>query len=246
MRAQAAAALIAAAAPVPAGRFLMGSLDGAADERPVHRVRVDAFAMALTPVTNAQYAAFLAAAGPTEPPWWRNPRFNHPEQPVVGVTWDEAMAYCDWLSARTGRRVRLPTEAERERAARGGLEGQRFPWGDADPVWEGPHALGSGRAGAPLVVGSTPPNPYGLYHLADNVHEWCLDYYQADYYAHSPIDNPLGPAAGARRASRGGSWRHHVKVTRCAARSSLPPANRFSDYGFRWVVVEEPGGKART
>jgi sulfatase modifying factor 1 len=77
------------------------------------------------------------------------------------------------------------------------------------------------------------PNPYGLYNLGDNVHEWCADWYDASYYGCSPNRNPRGPAGGSRRASRGGSWRHHVKVTRTAARSSIPPEFQYADYGFR-------------
>ena len=84
-------------------------------------------------------------------------------------------------------------------------------------------------------MGRGTPNPYGIYDLCENVHEWCADWYQADYYAQSPRHNPAGPAAGERRASRGGSWRHHVKVSRVAARSSIPPTFQYADYGFRVV-----------
>jgi len=77
------------------------------------------------------------------------------------------------------------------------------------------------------------PNPYGLYDICQNVHEWCSDWYDPGYYAVSPVDNPRGPAHGKRRASRGGAWRHHIKVARCAARSSIPPEFRYADYGFR-------------
>jgi formylglycine-generating enzyme required for sulfatase activity len=86
---------------------------------------------------------------------------------------------------------------------------------------------------APEEVGLYAPNPFGLYNPGDNVHEWCADWYDADYYARSPERNPQGPKSGVRKASRGGSWRHHVKVTRTAARSSIPPEFKYADYGFR-------------
>jgi formylglycine-generating enzyme len=82
-------------------------------------------------------------------------------------------------------------------------------------------------------VGIYPPSAFGFYNLGDNVHEWCLDWYDPGYYGYSPDRNPRGPAKGSRRASRGGSWRHHIKVTRTAARSSIPPDFKYADYGFR-------------
>jgi formylglycine-generating enzyme required for sulfatase activity len=87
-------------------------------------------------------------------------------------------------------------------------------------------------------VGRGAPNLYGIYDLCENVHEWCADWYKTDYYAQSPARNPSGPATGERRASRGGSWRHHIKVSRVAARSSIPPAFQYADYGFRVVRGE--------
>jgi formylglycine-generating enzyme required for sulfatase activity len=85
----------------------------------------------------------------------------------------------------------------------------------------------------PEPVGLYAPNAYGLYNVGDNVHEWCADWYDDGYYGHSPERNPQGPISGTRRASRGGSWRHHIKVTRTAARSSIPPEFQYADYGFR-------------
>jgi len=216
---------------IPAGWFLMGSETGQENERPVHRVWVDAFCLAPCQVTNVEYQDFLSATGAQAPPFRDNPDFNKPEQPVVAVSWCEAVNYCDWLSGITGRRYRLPTEAEWERAARGGVEGKSFPWGD-DPPESLPGYDKRWKTG-PEPVGSRPPNAFGLYDICENVHEWCSDWYQADYYRVSPERNPHGPETGERRASRGGSWRHHVKVTRCAARSSIPPAFKYADYGFR-------------
>jgi sulfatase modifying factor 1 len=218
-------------APIPAGWFCMGSETGQDNERPRHRVWVDAFYLAQCQVTNAEYACFLEATGTAAPALWLDPNFSHPEQPVVAVSWFEAVRYCEWLQSLTQQRHRLPTEAEWERAARGGVDGTLFPWGndspqslpDYDKRWQG----------APERVARYTPNRFGLYDISENVHEWCSDWYQPDYYAVSPERNPPGPNTGERRSSRGGSWRHHIKVTRCAARSSIPPNFQYADYGFR-------------
>jgi formylglycine-generating enzyme required for sulfatase activity len=216
---------------IPEGWFAMGCATGRDDEKPVHRVWVDAFELGAYQVTNAEYGYFLEATNGASPPNWNDPNFNDPKIPVTAVSWHEAAAYCDWLSAATGQRYRLPTEAEWERAARGGVEGLLYPWGDAPPEtvpdYEKRWKLG------PEPVGLYAPNTYGLYNLGDNVHEWCADWYDAGYYGHAPERNPRGPASGIRRASRGGSWRHHIKVTRTAARSSIPPEMQYADYGFR-------------
>jgi formylglycine-generating enzyme required for sulfatase activity len=216
---------------IPAGWFWMGSDAGQDVERPVHRVRVDSFALTDAQVTVAQYERFLAATGRPPPPTWNDPNFNHPEQPVTAISWFEAMAYCEWLSEITGSHYRLPTEAEWERAARGGAEGKLFPWGDDAPQsrarYDHRWKLG------PEPVRRSEPNAYGLYEMCENVHEWCSDWFQADYYSRSPEHNPQGPASGERKSSRGGSWRHHVKMARCSARSSIPPQFQYADYGFR-------------
>jgi len=162
------------------------------------RVWIDAFEIGATAVTNAEYGEF------EPPPLVDDPRFNDPEQPVVGVSWFDAVRYCEW------RGVRLPTEAEWECAARGGLEGRLYPWGDALP----PDAMQP--LDRPRRVASRAPNGYRLYDMCENVHEWCSDWFNA-----------------TRRASRGGSWRHQITVSRCDARSSLPPDFRYNDYGFR-------------
>jgi len=218
-------------APIPAGWFSMGSEAGQDNERPVHRVWINAFGLAECQVTNEEYGVFLAATGTPAPPFWGHPNFNHREQPVVAVSWFEAVRYCEWLSAVHGSKYRLPTEGEWEGAARGGAEGRLYPWGD-DPPRSLPKYATSWQNG-PEAVGRSAPNGYGLFDICTNVHEWCRDWYQADYYAVSVERNPSGPETGERRSSRGGSWRHHIKVTRCAARSSIPPQFQYADYGFR-------------
>ena len=204
---------------LPGGAFLMGQKDGRDDERPVHRVTLAPFRLSRLPVTNADFAAF------------RPFEFTDATLPVTSVSWFQATEYCAWLSSQWGIRLRLPTEAEWEFAARGGLEQSRYPWGDAPPETRAGYA--ARWLGGPEPVGTAEPNAYGLFDLCENVHEWCSDWYAQDYYAESPPENPQGPASGLRRASRGGAWRHHIKIARCAARSSLPPEFRYADYGFR-------------
>ena len=218
-------------APVPGGAFLMGSDDGAEDERPVHRVRVDDFEMAICPVTCEEYRAFLGATGHEQPRDW-DVFATSPDLPVVGVSWLDCQAYCAWRTSE-GTPVRLPTEAEWERAARGGVEGRRYPWGDDIPAWIPDNGRGPVAGPWPVTLGE--PNDFGIYGIAANVHEWCADWYAADFYGSSPEMNPRGPERGVRRASRGGAWRHAITISRCAARSRIDPSFRYTDYGFRVV-----------
>ena len=221
---------------IPAGEFLMGSETDQDQERPVHRVVVDAFEMAVLQVRNRDYAEFLKATGDSPPPSWNNPALNAADQPVVSVSWYEASRYCEWLSAVTKRVYRLPFEAEWERAARGGRQGLAYPWGNDPPLQFVEYVQRwGGRISGPHAAGRGSPNLFGLYDVSENVHEWCADWFDATYYARSPLKNPQGPPTGQRRASRGGSWRHQIKVSRCAARSSIPPAYQYADYGFRIV-----------
>ncbi|HYW45094.1 MAG TPA: SUMF1/EgtB/PvdO family nonheme iron enzyme [Bryobacteraceae bacterium] len=204
---------------IPGGEFLMGQENGRDEEQPVHRVAVAPFRLCRFQVTNREFAAFRKFA------------FECATLPATSVNWFDAVEYCRWLSAEWGREVRLPTEAEWEFAARGGLEQKLYPWGD-EPV--------TSRAGyaerwidGPEPVGKSEPNGYGLFDMCENVHEWCSDWYDPRYYDVSPVENPRGPESGTRRASRGGAWRHHIKIARCAARSSIPPEFRYADYGLR-------------
>lgn len=236
---QSAARVQVAAAPfiepalaiIPAGWFLMGSSTGQDCERPVHRVWVDSFLLAATQVTNAEYEAFVNSTASDNPPFWQDKNFNHPQQPVAGVSWFEADRYCQWLAEQTDKPYRLPTEGEWERAARSGVEQNEFPWGNDAP--QSLPGYAKRWATGPEPVARYELNAFGLYNMCDNVHEWCSDWYDPNYYAISPQRNPPGPEQGKRKASRGGSWRHHVRVSRCAARSSIPPEFQYADYGFR-------------
>jgi formylglycine-generating enzyme required for sulfatase activity len=230
---------------VPAGEFPMGSEKGQEDEKPVHTVRLKAFRIYKTEVTNAQYAGFLAATGHREPLFWKEERFNGPKQPVVGVDWHDAAAYCRWA------KVRLPTEAEWEYAARGS-DGREFPWPDT--------GRGGRRGGAteeravidlpfnsgkPAEVGSKPAgaSPFGVLDMAGNVWEWCADWYDRGYYARSPGENPTGPEEGTQRVLRGGSWGYPSNV-RAAYRFPERPTFRAAYVGFR-AVQDEPVARTR-
>jgi len=221
---------------IPAGEFEMGSRDGEDDEKPVHIVHLDAFYLDVSPVTNAQYRKFIEVTGYPEPRYWDDEKFNQPAQPVVGVTWYDAMAYAQWAGKR------LPTEAEWEKAARGELVGKRFPWGDEDPDEKMANYGGKVRKITP--VGQYPENGYGLHDMAGNVWEWCLDEYQEDFYKASPQENPL--AGGdlsklltnykkieTRRVLRGGSWHDYPIDLRVAVRYRYGPDFRYGYIGFR-------------
>ncbi|MGE0462666.1 MAG: formylglycine-generating enzyme family protein [Vicinamibacterales bacterium] len=249
--------------PIPGGRFIMGSDDGNDDERPAREVRVDAFHVSVYPVTVEQYAEFVRDTGHQPPslrdlplvvtpqhelPFrelaaayvWRGgePPRDRGRHPVTLVTHMDATAYCRWLSGQVGALVRLPTEAEWERAARGDLEGKAYPWGDDIDASRGNFlpepALKRHRGTRP--VGGYPPNGFGLYDMAGNVWEWVADWYAPDTYRTGTTDNPRGPAQGVFRVVRGGSWvSHDIDQLRCAHRHKVPPDTYAYSIGFRVV-----------
>jgi formylglycine-generating enzyme required for sulfatase activity len=246
---------------VPAGSFEMGDRagEGLARERPAHAVELDAFYIGKYEITNREWKKFREDPGYDDPkfwpqgrvvprdqvPYWTQPN-NHgggtpgsDDYPVIGVNWDAATAYCAWLSARTGRHYRLPTEAEWEKAARG-ADGRRYPWGDSIDR-KLANFVGAQVFDTVQPVGSYPGNasPYGAFDMAGNVLEWCQDWYDRDYYAASPRNNPPGPAAGAYRVVRGGSFFVEAFELRSTARSAAWPS--FQGHrmiGFR--PVREP------
>jgi formylglycine-generating enzyme required for sulfatase activity len=192
---------------------------------PADPAGVGSFLLGRTPVTNREYASFLACGRVPNPPWWTHPDFCSPLQPVVGVSWEESSAYCAWLSESAHGLWRLPSEAEWEWAARGGLSHPSTAWGETIPAGEIPE----GPLRGPWEAGRGVPNSYGLLDMGTIVHEWCLDWRE-----------PARPGFPGRRASRGGSWRHAVRWSSPEASSSLPPGYRYSDYGFR--VAQTRGG----
>ena len=192
---------------IPAGTFQMGSTIGDNDEQPVHTVSLNAFYMDIYEVTNARYQKFVKSTGYPQPPLSHNPRFNAPDFPVVHVKWRDAVAYAAWANKR------LPTEAEWEYAARGGLVGKSYPnsdiitYGDANLAGVG--KTDKWKWTAP--VGSFPPNGYNLYDMAGNVWEWCFDEYNSEFYSVSTQSNPRfgrehAPDNENFRILRGGGW----------------------------------------
>ena len=223
---------------IPAGEFSMGSEAGFPAERPVHRAAVESYWISKYLITNMQYEQFVISTG-HRVPFLDDPRAAidnwdvrqrmYPEgrarHPVVLVSWHDAVAYCTWAGGR------LPTEAEWERAARGGLEGKLYPWGnEIDPS----RANYDNRNGT-TVVGSYAPNDYGLYDVAGNVWEWVTDWYDQKYYQSSPLTNPRGPAHGTTRVLRGGAWLLFPQFCRVAYRFREGPDFRFNLIGFRLV-----------
>lgn len=246
---------------IPAGSFLMGARDGDEHERPERRVALSAFRIGATPVTQAEYARFVRATGWRAPGVWElpvvvrsgredefrrtaapyvwtgpTPPPDRHDHPVVLVTFDDAREYCRWLSIETGRPFRLPTEAEWEGAARGGLERRRYPWGDAiDPSRANFTSLPQRRSGGGTApVRSRPPNGFGLHDMAGNVWQWVSDWYRSDYYQIGDAENPTGPATGTLRLVRGGSWANDdERYLRCACRHPVPPDTYSYSIGFR-------------
>lgn len=216
---------------IPAGEFQMGSESGEGEERPAHTVYLDTYYIDIFEVTNTLYKKCVQAGACSVP---RDTRYyldiSYAQHPVVNVDWHQARAYCQWRGGD------LPSEAQWEKAARGGLEGKDYPWGDEAPVCTPGAANGAQfiSCGSQTVdVGSFGSNGYDLYDMAGNVYEWVLDWYQADYYASSLPANPSGPAPGGYRVLRGGSWDGSEGNLRVAGRSYYVPGGRYLNVGFR-------------
>jgi formylglycine-generating enzyme required for sulfatase activity len=236
---------------VPAGVFLMGSLeDGAvpADETPQHQVELRACRIGKYPVINEQYTEFVKQArhpAPRKAGWFgQRPPQEQLDHPVVGVTWYDALAYCRWLSDKTGRVYRLPTEAEWEKAARG-ADGRLYPWGEA---WDPEHCNCTSAQTTPVTAHPAGASPYGCYDLVGNVWEWTStlwggDWKSADYaYPYRADDGRENLEAGAdvHRLFRGGSFADEVAQLRCAARRWYAPDHADSTRGFRVALEIQP------
>jgi formylglycine-generating enzyme required for sulfatase activity len=216
---------------IPGGEFKMGQVPSKGQkyiDNYSHTVRVDSFYIDKYEVTNAQYFAFCEATGHPLPEFWEMGMFNsgpdYLNHPVTGITWSSAKAYAAWKG------LRLPTEAEWEYAARGGLTDKRYPMGnDMDSTLANYH----GTWGQTLEVGSFPSNGYGLYDMAGNVVEWVNDFYAKDYYLESEHENPAGPLYGKRRVIRGGGWRSGIGCSTVYFRQSLRPGWVDFNVGFR-------------
>jgi formylglycine-generating enzyme required for sulfatase activity len=251
---------------IPAGPFVMGAEDGDENERPEHPVFLEAYALGVAPVTQAEYARFIRDTGWRPPGVWELPSIVRParaeefkrlaapywwmgadppagrdDHPVVLVTFEDARAYCRWLTEHTGRLFRLPTEAEWEKAARGGLAGCRYPWGDEIDVSKANFTSAPGQRAArgTMPCRSYPPNGLGAFDMAGNAWNWVSDWYRADYYAVGEERNPAGPASGTLRVVRGGAWTNDdVAYLRCACRHPVPPDTYSYSIGFRVACAD--------
>ncbi|HEY7315917.1 MAG TPA: bifunctional serine/threonine-protein kinase/formylglycine-generating enzyme family protein [Gemmataceae bacterium] len=250
-------------APIPAGNFLMGSPEDEPDrvphEGPLHEVIITRlFHMGICEVTVGQFRQFAQASGyKTEAEkgggarrrfpdgkWrnvpqanWRNPGFEQTDaHPVVCVSWNDAQAFCDWLSAREGKRYSLPTEAQWEYACRAGSP-KRFSFGDA-PEDLDRYGWHEGNADwRTHRVGEKKANAWGLFDMHGNVWEWTADWYTADYYRQRVKKNPPGPPAGDGRVIRGGGWSREASYCRAAHRfGRCTPSHRDADLGFRVIL----------
>jgi len=227
---------------VPAGQFWMGrahannldSLDlvprAKMDDRPANHIYLDAFFMDKYEVANADYAKFLQATG-GRPPWhWPEGKIPQGAErlPVNNVNWFEASAYCKWAGKR------LPTEAEWEKAARGGMDRNIYPWPKDAEGGPRAQAIIGGRE-RPSPVGSLAPNGYGLYDMIGNVMEWTNDWYYANYYPLMPKRNPKGPETGQYRSVRGAGWADGANGDEITTyyRNFSDPELRTTTIGFR-------------
>lgn len=222
---------------VPEGYFEMGSsLSEFDDQKPMHFVYTSAYFIDKYEVSNAEYKKFLDATQHPKPKYWEDERFNQPGQPVVGVSWFDAMAYSRWK----GRR--LPTEAEWEKAARGN-DGRAYPWGDQTAKGSKLYFVNvygmedKYEFTAPVNYYASGASPFGALNMAGNVWEWCLDWYDKDYYRISPELDPEGPEATLMKVLRGGSWINNIDGVQTTQRARNAPDMQNNIYGFRTVLL---------
>ena len=215
---------------LPGGVFFMGDDRSRREaEQPAHEVELAAFSLGQFPVTFEEYDTFCEATGrelPNDYGWGRGTR------PVIGVSWEDAVAYCEWLSEQTGAAYRLPTEAEWEYACRADSDTYYY-YGDSDDqlgVYAWYH---HDKADRTLPVGEKTPNRWQLYDMHGNVWEWVQDWYADDYYQRSPREDPRGPESGSNRVIRGGGWINDADYCRSAYRDNADPSLRDNDLGFR-------------
>jgi len=196
-------------------------------------IDLPSFQLARHQVTNAEYQMFIRDAGYSAPSHLERPEFNADRQPVIGISWHDAVAYCEWLAQRTGRPFRLPTDAEWEYAAHGDQPGAIFPWGNAlDPQF----ACFGGQA-APRPVGSFPANQFGLYDMIGNAWEWCSDRFEDVSDGVKAINKPTGKDPAQNRVVRGGSYMttHYLNLW-VPYRHEDPPDLRHESIGFRLAL----------
>lgn len=212
---------------VTGGRFIMGSDAGEADERPAYKVTVDGYAISKYPVTQRQWAAIMGT-NPSE--------FVGCDQcPIDKVTWNDAQKFIETLNALTGKKYSLPTEAEWEYAAKGGTNWQAFRYSGSDNIEEVAWYAGNGGR-RPHPVGEKQPNTLGLYDMSGNVWEWCLDWYNKNYYEQNEDNNPMGPESGSGRVRRGGSWFTQAGTCKVTTRNSVKQDYSDDIGGFRLVL----------
>ena len=221
---------------IPEGYFQMGTSSGKSDQKPMHFVYTSAYFIDKHEISNAEYMQFLQATGHEKPLYWEDENFNHPDHPVVGVSWYDAMAYAKWK----GRR--LPTEAEWEKAARGS-DDRFWPWGrkwSKGFVFYFVNIFGEDdnyRFTAPVNYYQSGVSPFGVFNMSGNVWEWCLDWYDKGYYRLSPEVNPEGPKESANmKVLRGGSWVNDIDTVQIVNRARNDPKARNKIYGFRTVL----------
>ncbi|MBC8505814.1 MAG: formylglycine-generating enzyme family protein [Chloroflexi bacterium] len=237
---------------VPAGPFEMGSDSGVFIELPIHTVTLNDYYIDQFEISNAQYAECLdvGICQPTTDTTAFASSYSrrlyygseeYADYPVIYANWYEAQEYCEWRGAR------LPTEAEWEKAARGGLEGKLYPWGDDAPVCEAGATNGAKfddndacNNTDTAQVGNYSPNGYGLYDMAGNVWEWVSDWYDEEYYADSPDSNPSGPEEGSYPVIRGGSWGSSAEHLRVSDRRFNDPLSGSLNIGFRCAKSVAP------